>query len=127
MYLKIVHDLLSHLIAFGYLIEILICVCDLFVVMPTVTSDDAHGKTIKQNFCFLTENVDLAAGLLTHLIQNQVVSDREAATLKLHVNSYEAVEELLIMLIRKSRRDYLCFLECLCATGQEHIARQLGR
>jgi len=65
------------------------------------------------------------SGLLNHLYTNGVISEREKGFISSHAALYEQNQELLSVLIRKTKDQFDKFLDALDSTGQRHIRSRI--
>ena len=86
-----------------------------------------HAATIKQHYKYLLATMDLRdSGLLNHLYSNAVVSEREKEFISCQATLYEQNQELLSVLIRKTKSQFDTFLDALDSTGQHHIRSRIS-
>ena len=83
-------------------------------------------QRIQSHYPFLVENMDTQhSGLLAHLFSSDVIDNHDKDYLESGSSSIRRNEMLLSMLGRKTEQQFLIFLDCLCLTGQKHVASTL--
>ena len=65
------------------------------------------------------------SGVLNHLFAYEVINEREKELISSQATSYEQNEELLSLLIRKTKDHFDKFLRALDSTGQRRIRRYI--
>ena len=85
-----------------------------------------HSRLIRQNYDWLTENLDLVdSGLLPILYAKEVLSQREFAQICCERNRFVKNEGFLSAMSRKTVEDFNKFIVALNETQQGHIANRL--
>jgi len=85
-----------------------------------------HAESIKQNYKHLLARLEIKnSGVLNQLFADEVISEREKELISSQATSYEQNEELLSVLIRKTKDHFDKFLDALDSTGQRHICRYI--
>jgi len=81
-----------------------------------------HAASIQQNYKYLLEKMDATnSGLLSTLHAKTVIDHREKELVSRQQTSYVQNQELLSMLIRKTKDHFEKFLDALDSTGQHHV------
>jgi|SRR6218665_280375 len=85
-----------------------------------------HSRRIRQNYDWLTDNLDSESGLLAILYAKEVLSRREYAQIVPEKDQFAKTEMLLTIISRKSVQDFTEFVSALKETSQGHIASRLA-
>ena len=84
-----------------------------------------HSRLIRQNYDWLTEEINPDSGLLTTLYAKEVLSNREYAHIVCVRDRFVKNEGLLTAMSRKSVEDFNKFIVALNETLQGEIANRL--
>jgi len=81
-----------------------------------------HASSITQNYKFLLQQLDLEySNLLNELLARGVIDPREKERVSSHRTNYDRNEQLLTLLMAKTRDQFDEFLCALDETGQRHV------
>jgi len=81
-----------------------------------------HSEVLRKHFADLAEKMDPDHGLVSRLFSLSVISRREMENILAEKTTSARNEYLLRQLMRKSRDDYLKFIDMLREVDQSHIA-----
>jgi hypothetical protein len=86
-----------------------------------------HTAIIRENYVFLVENLEVKYDplLLSMLISEGVLTQRDKEDITNHSSHFRHNENLLSILSRKSASDFLRFVEALDRCKQSHIANRI--
>ena len=79
-------------------------------------------QLIQRHLVYLSDVIDIQAGLLDNLIAEHVIDSREADDIKSEPTNDERNVNLLMKLQTKSPLDFDLFLSALEKNNQEHVA-----
>lgn len=88
--------------------------------------DDLHRKTIRENWVFLSENLETAE-LLDHMLKEFVFTQDMYEEVKVERTKKEKISQFLFILQRRGPQAFDKFLDALVATNQAFISDQLTR
>jgi len=81
-----------------------------------------HVSSIKQNYKFLLQQLDLEySNLLNELLARGVIDHREKERVSSHRTNYDRNDQLLTQLMTKTKDQFDEFLCALDETGQRHV------
>jgi len=83
-----------------------------------------HSEILRKHFVHLSNKIDPDHGLVSHLFSAEVINSREMESILVEKTIYHRNEYLLKLLMRKSKSDYLKFIDILRLreVDQSHIA-----
>jgi len=87
---------------------------------PRMTSQ--HSEVLRKHFSDLVSTIDPDQGLLGRLFSADVIGDREMENVRAEKTTYDRNEYLLKLLMRKSKADYMKFVDVLREVNQSHVA-----
>ena len=81
-----------------------------------------HAESIHQNYKYLLQKLDVTtSGLLNTLCAKAVIDHREKESISRQQTSHDQNQELLTVLLRKTKDHFENFLDALDSTGQHHV------
>jgi len=81
-----------------------------------------HVSSITQNYKFLLQQLDLEySNLLNELLARGVIDHREKERVSSHRTNYDRNDQLLTLLMAKTKDEFVKFLCALDETGQHHV------